>query len=90
MDVAKKIKDLTNCDIEVSNENEDQRNYNASADKFKSMGFQPQKDVEFAFNQIKKSFDDGTINDYTEKVFNNYEFLYSSKEMQDKVFIRGI
>ena len=90
MDAAKKIKELTNCDIEISNENEDKRDYNVSADKFKNIGFQPQKDVEFAFNQIKKSFDDGTINDYTEKVFNNYEFLYSSKEMQDKVFIRGI
>jgi len=90
MDAAKKIKELTNCDIEISNENEDQRDYNVSADKFKNMGFQPQKDVEFAFNQIKKSFEDGTINDYTEKIFNNYEFLFGSKEMQEKVFIRGI
>ena len=90
MDVAKKIKELTNCDIEISNENEDQRDYNVSGDKFKNIGFQPQKDVEFAFNQIKKSFEDGTINDYTEKIFNNYEFLFGSKEMQEKVFIRGI
>ena len=90
MDAAKEIKELTNCDIEISNENEDQRDYNVSADKFKNMGFQPQKDVEFAFNQIKKSFEDGTINDYTEKIFNNYEFLFGSKEMQEKVFIRGI
>jgi len=90
MDAAKKIKELTNCDIEISNENEDQRDYNVSGDKFKNIGFQPQKDVEFAFNQIKKSFEDGTINDYTEKIFNNYEFLFGSKEMQEKVFIRGI
>ena len=90
MDAARKIKELTNCDIKISNEDEDQRNYNVSADKIKNIGFQPQKNVEFAYNQIKKSFDDGIIDDYTKKIFNNYELLFSSKEMQDKVFIQGI
>ena len=90
MDAAKKIKELTNCNIKISNENEDKRNYNVSAEKIKNIGFEPKKDVEFAFNQIKKALEEGTIKNYTEKIFNNYELLFSSKEMQDKVFIQGI
>jgi nucleoside-diphosphate-sugar epimerase len=90
MDAAKKIKELTNCNIKISNENEDKRNYNVSAEKIKNVGFEPKKDLEFAFNQIKKALEEGTIKNYTEKIFNNYELLFSSKEMQDKVFIQGI
>ena len=90
LNAAKKIKELTNCDIQISDENEDKRNYNVSADKIKDIGFKPEKNVEYAFNQIKKAFEDGTIKDYTEKIYNNYELLFSSKEMQEKVFIQGI
>ena len=90
MDAAKKIQELTDCEIEISDENEDKRNYNVSADKIKRLGFNPERDVEFAFNQIKKAIEEGTISDYKEKMFNNYELLFSSKEMQDKVFIQGI
>ena len=40
--------------------------------------------------EIKKAFEDGTIKDFKEIKFNNYEFLFSSKEMQEKVFIQGL
>ena len=63
LNAAKKIKELTNCDIQISDENEDKRNYNVSADKIKDIGFKPEKNVEYAFNQIKKAFEDGTIKD---------------------------
>ncbi len=90
LNAAKKIKELTDCNIQISNEDEDKRNYNVSADKIKDIGFKPQKNVEYAFNQIKKAFEEEKIKDYTEKTYNNYELLFSSKEMQDKVFIQGI
>lgn len=90
LNAAKKIKELTNCEIQISNENEDKRNYNVSAQKIKDIGFKPEKNVEFAFNQIKKALEDQLITDYTEKIYNNYELLFSSKEMQEKVFIQGI
>ena len=90
LNAAKKIKELTNCEIQISNENEDKRNYNVSAQKIKDIGFKPEKNVEFAFNQIKKALEDDLITDYTEKIYNNYELLFSSKEMQEKVFIQGI
>ena len=76
--------------VQISNENEVKRNYNVSAQKIKDIGFKPEKNVEFAFNQIKKALEDELITDYTEKIYNNYELLFSSKEMQEKVFIQGI
>jgi nucleoside-diphosphate-sugar epimerase len=90
LNAAKKIKELTDCEIQISNENEDKRNYNVSAEKIKDIGFKPEKNVEFAFNQIKKALEDNTITNYKEKIYNNYELLFSSKEMQEKVFIQGI
>lgn len=90
LDAAKKIKQLTDCEIEISNENEDKRNYNVSAEKIKGLGFKPEKNIEFAFNQIRKAFEEKKIVDYKEKIFNNYELLFSSKEMQERVFIQGI
>jgi len=90
LNAAKKIKELTDCEIQISNENEDKRNYNVSAEKIKDIGFKPEKNVEFAFNQIKKALEDNTIINYKEKIYNNYELLFSSKEMQEKVFIQGI
>lgn len=90
LNAAKKIKELTDCEIQISNENEDKRNYNVSAEKIKDIGFKPEKNVEFAFNQIKKALEDNMITNYKEKIYNNYELLFSSKEMQEKVFIQGI
>jgi len=90
MEAAKKISEITNCEIEVSNENEDKRDYRVSSEKMNSLGFIPKKDVQYAFEQIKKAFEDGTLKDYKEIKFNNYEFLFSTKEMQEKVFIQGL
>lgn len=90
MDAAQKISGFTDCEIEISNENEDRRDYKVSSEKFNRVGFVPKKNVEFAFNQIKKALGDGTIKNYKDVKYNNYEFLFSSKEMQEKVFIQGI
>jgi len=90
MEAAKKISEITNCEIEVSNEDEDKRDYKVSSEKMNSLGFIPKKDIQFAFKQIKKAFEDGILKDYKEIKFNNYEFLFSTKEMQDKVFIQGL
>lgn len=90
MEAAKKISEITNCEIEVSNEDEDKRDYRVSSEKMNSLGFIPKKDIQFAFKQIKKAFEDGILKDYKEIKFNNYEFLFSTKEMQDKVFIQGL
>ena len=90
MDAANTISNLAGCEIITTNEEEDKRDYKVSSEKLNSIGFTPKKDIEFAFNQIKKAFDEGVISNFKEKKYNNYEFLFSSKEMQEKVFIQGI
>ena len=90
MDIAQKIKKLTGCEIEVSNENEDKRNYKVSGDKIKQMGFTPFRTVENAYEEIKNAIDNGVIKNYQDNIYNNYKMLFSSKKMQDKVFIQGL
>ena len=90
MEVAEKIKKLTSCEIEVSEENVDKRDYKVSSEKIYLVGFKPTKSLEFAFDEIKKAFDDGILQDYKNPVYNNYKFLFESKEMQEKVFVRGL
>ena len=90
MEVAERIKKLTDCKIEVSKENIDKRDYKVSAEKINQFGFKPSKTLEIAFDEIKKAFDEGVIKDYEDPKYNNYKFLFGSKEMQEKVFIRGL
>jgi len=89
-EAAERIKKLTDCDIKISSEIIDERNYKVSAKKLETFGFKPLKNLEFAFEEIKKALEDGTIKDFKDKKYNNHEFLFSSKEMQEKVFIHGI
>lgn len=90
LEVAQQIKKLTECEIKVTEDKIDKRNYKVSSNKFNQLGFKPQKNIEVAFNEIKKAFEEKTIENYKDVKYNNYEFLFSSKEMQEKVFIQGI
>jgi nucleoside-diphosphate-sugar epimerase len=90
LEVAKKIQKLTNCEIEISHEIEDKRDYRVSSKKFNKVGFTASKKIEFAYDEIKKSLNAGLYSDFKNKKYNNYEFLFGSKTMQDKVFIQGI
>ena len=87
---AERISKVTGCEIEISNENEDKRNYKVSAEKLRQVGFEPSKTIEDAINEIREAIDDGHISNYNDIKYNNYKLLFSSKEMQEKVFIRGI
>lgn len=88
--VAEKIKQLTGCSIEISNENNDERNYKVSGSKLKQIGFTGKKDIEFAFQEIKESIERGLFKDYDQQKYNNYKFLLNSKEMRKRVFIQGL
>jgi len=90
MQVAEKIKKLTGCDIEVSEKNEDKRNYQVSGDKLNQVGFHPQKKIEDAYEELKIEFEKGKFRDYQDAKYSNYKLLFSSKEMQERVFIQGI
>jgi len=90
MDIAKIIQKITGCEIELSNENEDQRNYRVSGKKLSRMGFVPEKTIEFAFNEIKTAIEEGKIGKYSESKYNNFKTLTESKKMQKSVFIYGL
>ena len=90
VEAAETISKLTGCEIQISESNDDKRDYKVSAKKLEQLGFVASKDVNFAFNEIKNALESSEIKNYKESKYNNYEFLYSSKEMQEKVFIQGI
>lgn len=90
LDAAKKISKLSGCEIEISNENEDKRNYKVSGEKIKRMGFSPQYSIEDAYSEIKEKIEEGSIKDYKDIKYNNYKLLCDSKEMQSRVFIQGV
>ena len=90
METAERIKKIRECEIEVSKDMEDKRNYKVSAEKINKFGFKASKNLEYAFDEIKKVFDEGKIKDFKDPKYNNYKFLFGTKEMQDKVFIQGL
>ncbi len=89
MQAAEQIRDLTGCQIEVSNEECDKRNYRVSAKKIERFGFSPSKDIKFAFEEIRRAFEEEFISDYTEPRYSNYKMLFGSEELRNKVFVRG-
>lgn len=90
LEAAKKIQSAIGCEIEISNENEDKRNYKVSADKIKQMGFLPKKNIQFAIDEISEAIKKGKIKDFMENKYSNYKTLFGSKDMQNRVFIQGI
>jgi len=90
LQAAERIKKLSGCEIRMLDEEEDERDYKVSAEKIKQFGFTPSKNLEFAFDEIKKAFDEKIFNRYDDAVYNNYKFLFGSDEMGKKMFIHEI
>lgn len=90
LQAAERIKKLTGCEIEISNEEPDKRDYKVSAEKIKKFGFSPSKNIEFAFDEIKQAFEKKVIENHNDSKFSNYKFLFGSEEMRKKVFIQGL
>ena len=90
LDAAKRIQSLSGCEVIISNDIIYERNYKVSSKKINSTGFLAKRKIEDAFTEIKKAIETKSIDNYKDKIYNNYEFLYSSKEIQEKVFIQGI
>lgn len=89
-EIAEKISNVTGCEINFSNEQPDKRNYKVSSEKIEQIGFRPTKNIKFAFDEIKEALESKIIKKYDDIKYNNYKFLFSSKEMQEKVFIKGL
>ena len=86
--VAERIKKITDCEIEISNNIEDKRDYRVSAEKINQFGFHPSKDLEYAFEEIKKAFDDEKIKDYKDVRCKNQKLLFSSRFIKSIKFIK--
>jgi len=69
MDAAKRISKVTGCEIEISNENEDNRNYKVSSKKINQMGFTALKKIEDVIDEIKQAIDNNKIKDYKKRKF---------------------
>jgi nucleoside-diphosphate-sugar epimerase len=89
MEAAERISKLTGAEIEVSNAIVDKRDYVVSAEKIRQFGFSPSRNVEHAVQEAKEAFAAGTIRNYKEPRYSNYESLFSSKEIQAKVYTQG-
>jgi nucleoside-diphosphate-sugar epimerase len=90
MQAAEKIKKLTSCEISINDDDLDDRNYNVSGAKINQIGFNPKKNIDFAYDEIKNALNDGSVSNYKDNKYNNYKLLFDSKELQEKVFIQGI
>ena len=90
LQAAEKIKKLSSCEISINNDEIDERNYNVSCEKITQVGFNPKKNIDFAFNEIKNAINENLITDYTAAEYSNYKLLFGSKDLQEKVFIQGI
>jgi nucleoside-diphosphate-sugar epimerase len=91
LDVATIIKKyVPSTDIEIDPEVRDERDYMISSSKIqKVLKFQNKKAIKDAILEIKDAFASGILEDYTLPRYRNYEFLFSSSEVQRKVYTLG-
>jgi nucleoside-diphosphate-sugar epimerase len=82
IEVAELISKLSGCEINITQENPDKRNYKVSADKIKSMGFDPKHTIEESFYNFKEKVDSGEIKNYKDAKYSNYKQLFESKEIR--------
>ena len=59
-------------------------------EKINQIGFNPTKNIDFAYNEIKHALDNGNISNFSDDKYSNYKLLFGSKQLQEKVFIQGI
>ncbi|MCI0560144.1 MAG: NAD(P)-dependent oxidoreductase [Nitrososphaera sp.] len=89
MEAAERISKLTGAEIEVSDTIVDKRDYVVSAEKIKQFGFVPSRNIEYAVEEARRAFENGKIKNYREPKYSNYDSLFTSKELQAKVYTQG-
>jgi len=84
-DVGNKIKKIIpRTEIEYIEINEDPRNYRVSFEKIKNMiGFFCRKDLDDGIIEIKKAIENGSISDYKDPKYNNYDLLKELDKEKD-------
>lgn len=76
IDVANVIQKETRCNVVVYQEIEDPRNYAVDSSlAIQSLKVDFRRDIPYTVNRIKVAFEEGSIRDYREPVYNNTEWL---------------
>ena len=85
LQAAKKVSEITGCEIQIKPEVEDERHYEVSADKLSLTGFRPSKKLKDGIKEIIDVFSDGKIKDFNDKKYSNYEILLDKRETDELV-----
>ena len=72
LQAAKKVSEITGCEIQIKPEVEDERHYEVSADKLSLTGFRPSKKLKDGIKEIIDIFSDGKIKDFNDKKYKTF------------------
>jgi nucleoside-diphosphate-sugar epimerase len=86
IDVAAELKERLGVDLEISSDVIDKRNYFVDTAKIQSLGFNADKGVDFAINEMKNF---KNVKDYKKPVFSNFGSIFEDKEKQRKLYTLG-
>ena len=84
LDLAKIVKEVSNCKIEIKEDITDKRSYFADGTKIKNTGFEFKYSIRDGIEEISRS---STINHMNEQIYSNFllcEFIHLSKDLKDK------
>lgn len=90
MDMAKVVQSYLPTDIETTTEIVDKRDYKVSGEKINRLGFRPKRDIAHTVSELMEVFQSGKITDYKLPIYSNHEAIFSSKEIQQKVYTQGL
>lgn len=75
-DIVKEM--IPETKVEVMSKKVDRRDYHVSFDKiYNNLGYEVQKNIDDAVNEIREMFEKGIITDYADRRYNNYKLLSS-------------
>jgi len=78
IDLARRIRNVLNCEIEVLEEIRDPRNYKVSSDKArKALGYTPKRGIEDAIIEIKDAYNDRKME--VMSAYNNFGYLKDNR-----------
>ncbi len=79
-ELADMISSRFECEVQIFPEIVDQRNYRIDSSKLeKAISFTPTRGIDYAMDELRPLFDDGTIKSYRNPVYDNEEMLRAIK-----------
>jgi nucleoside-diphosphate-sugar epimerase len=88
IDVAQRIADSLDAEVDVSTKIVDLRDYKVSYDKIRKLGFKPERTIQTAIKEISDCYKE-RFTDYKLPQYDNYGTIFNSKSVQSKVYTQG-